>query len=253
MRARGLWGFWVLALLLGRTVGAASCLSWPGEPAPLPSRADADALRALWATLRSEDLSAAALAIESEQPIAANRLWRHVLCLDPAAEEAKLGVERTPVVHVVRPPIERAPAAAPPAGALGPWSTLEEALALPARNPSPTGRGSASRWDASGADVRIREAREQLLAARFSESLASAAAARRSLASAPRAQRDSRVAELEILAATAELALGRDVAAQRSLARALRVKPDLALDPARTSPKVMRALEAARAARGEGD
>jgi len=50
-----------------------------------------------------------------------------------------------------------------------------------------------------------------------------------------------------VLAATALLALGRAEAAETALRRALAVEPALALDPAATSPKVLRAFDAARA------
>ena len=55
-------------------------------------------------------------------------------------------------------------------------------------------------------------------------------------------------ARLEVLAAIAQVALGDDAAARRSFGRALEAQPGLELDPGRTSPKVMRALEGARAA-----
>jgi hypothetical protein len=51
---------------------------------------------------------------------------------------------------------------------------------------------------------------------------------------------------LEVLSATASIALGRDEAAHRSFERALRADADLELDPASTSPKVVRHLEATR-------
>jgi hypothetical protein len=55
---------------------------------------------------------------------------------------------------------------------------------------------------------------------------------------------------LELLAATARLALGQEDAARACLVRALAVDPRLELDPATTPPKVLRAFDAARAARG---
>jgi hypothetical protein len=55
-------------------------------------------------------------------------------------------------------------------------------------------------------------------------------------------------ARLEVLAAVAQVAHGDDEAARQSFGRALEAQPGLELDPGRTSPKVMRALEGARAA-----
>jgi hypothetical protein len=56
---------------------------------------------------------------------------------------------------------------------------------------------------------------------------------------------------LEVLSATAQLALGDERAARASLARAIEAQPDLVLDPMKTPPKVMRALELTRVS-GEG-
>lgn len=55
---------------------------------------------------------------------------------------------------------------------------------------------------------------------------------------------------LELLSATAQLALGDERAARESLIRAIESQPDLVLDPEKTPPKVMRALELARRAAG---
>ncbi|MBW2493828.1 MAG: hypothetical protein JRE43_03675, partial [Deltaproteobacteria bacterium] len=54
---------------------------------------------------------------------------------------------------------------------------------------------------------------------------------------------------LEIASATAHVALGRTEAALESLERALIADPNLELDPALTSPKVLAVF---RAARGRG-
>jgi hypothetical protein len=74
-------------LLVARTALAASCLPWPGEPTPLPTRDDPDALRALWAELRARDLIQAADLSEIEAPARARRLswtpralWRARVC-----------------------------------------------------------------------------------------------------------------------------------------------------------------------------
>jgi len=55
-----------------------------------------------------------------------------------------------------------------------------------------------------------------------------------------------RWARLEMLQATAELALARDADARASMVRALAADPALALDPATTSPKVLRVFESIR-------
>ena len=59
-----------------------------------------------------------------------------------------------------------------------------------------------------------------------------------------------RRARADVVAATAQVALGRDDEARRSFERALAADPALRLDPATTSPKVRRAFDAARAAKG---
>jgi hypothetical protein len=66
----------------------------------------------------------------------------------------------------------------------------------------------------------------------------------------PAGQRPRRRAQLEVLGATAEIALGREEAARASLRRALRAQPELRLDPARHSPKLIRLFEEVRGADG---
>ena len=66
----------------------------------------------------------------------------------------------------------------------------------------------------------------------------------------PARERPGQRAQLEVLAATAEIALGREEAARESLERALRAQPELSLDPARHSPKLVRLFEEVRG--GEG-
>ena len=256
MNARGLSGLLIVSLLLARVAGASSCLAWPGEPTPLPSRDDPDALRGLWAELRVQELVAAARASESAAPLSAQRLWRHVQCLDPSNRTAAAGLERTRVVAVARPPIValRKPALEP-AEAVA-WTDLGAPLRV--RVALPTASRKAPRreppaWDARAADAAIGEAREQLQAARFEEALAAAEQAREKLAGAGAAERRRRDVELDVLTATAQLALGRGDPAQRSLGRALAADPELRLEPSRTPPKVLRALEQARATRRAGE
>ncbi len=86
----------------------------------------------------------------------------------------------------------------------------------------------------------------QLRSAHFESALESAEAARALLDALPDAShRKSRV-RLEIVRATVQVAFGDHDAALSSLGRALKTDPDLELDPAVVSPKVMRVFHAAR-------
>jgi len=88
---------------------------------------------------------------------------------------------------------------------------------------------------------------EHVRSAQFEQAIAGAAALRKRLERAPAGgTRTSLIAQSEVLLATAELALGRAGDANKSLRRALAADPALALDPATTPPKVLRALDAAR-------
>ncbi len=86
----------------------------------------------------------------------------------------------------------------------------------------------------------------ELRAAHFEQALASAGEARDRIdARNGTADNPGRV-RLEIASATAYVALGRNDAALESLERALIADPDLELDPALTSPKVLAVFRAAR-------
>ncbi len=86
----------------------------------------------------------------------------------------------------------------------------------------------------------------EVRAARFEQALESAAEVREQFdARSSAADSQSRV-RLEIASATAYVALGRTDAALESLQRALIADPDLELDPALTSPKVLAVFRAAR-------
>lgn len=87
----------------------------------------------------------------------------------------------------------------------------------------------------------------ELRAARFEQSLASAGEARDRIDARNEAADDPARVRLEIASATAYLALGQNDAALESLARALIADPDLELDPALISPKVLTVFRAARA------
>jgi len=87
----------------------------------------------------------------------------------------------------------------------------------------------------------VTRAERQLAAARFDAALGTADAAERLLAS----RRDSREirasrARVEVVRATAQMAFGDSQAARRSFQRALEHDPEIRLDGARTSPKVLR-------------
>jgi len=92
----------------------------------------------------------------------------------------------------------------------------------------------------------IERSETRLRSARFEAALESADAARVLLDALPdSSQRKSRV-RLEIVSATVHVALGDRDAALSSLRRAIQADPDLALDPAVVSPKVLRVFHAAR-------
>jgi len=217
-------------------------------------------MRALWAELRVQELAAVAEAFESEAPVDAQRLWRHVICLDPANAAARAGVARTPIVRVARPPIavRGKGRKSPPEHDV--WVALEDPLPL-LRAKRRTARAISSRPAVpppnanarAKADTAILEVERQVQTARFEDALASAKTARAQIARVAAAERPEREARLEVLAATAELALGRNEAARESLSRALAANPALALDAQKTSPKVLRALAQARAQSEPGE
>jgi hypothetical protein len=93
----------------------------------------------------------------------------------------------------------------------------------------------------------LRQGDERLRSARFEEALDRATAARQALAGLPvQADLQPVLVRAEVLAATAQVALGDDAGARESFTRALAADPALSLDPMKTSPKVMKVLEAAR-------
>ncbi len=225
---------------------AANCDPWPGEPTPLPELDDPDRLRAEWAALRVRELAEVAARIEPDDPLRAGQLWRRLLCLDPANDEALAGVLRSRTVRVHRPPLVDA-AVATPAG--DPWDALDAPLGVRARSAT-VASAPAADWGALRSEVATLE--QQVRAARFDEALATAPTVRSRLSRAPAGRaRAELISQAEVLTATAELAVGRGEAAQASLRRALAADPELALDPTTTSPKVLRALESARGGAGQ--
>jgi hypothetical protein len=218
---------------------AASCDAWPGEPAPLPTLDDPDSLRAEWANLRSLELAQVAQRFEAQDPLRAQQLWRRLLCMDPANDQALAGVLRSQAIRVHRPPLLNAPF--DEARVRDPWEMLDAAIGV--------GGGSAQQ---RAILAKLRELRsqvgaleEQVRSARFEEALVDVPGLRKQLAVAPAGStRTNLIVQTEVLAATAELALGRATGAEASLERALDADPDLVLDPATTPRKVLRAFDA---------
>jgi hypothetical protein len=261
----GMSGVWHRLLLLAALVAplvagaepdeADRCVPWSGEPTPL-ARVDAeDSGRARWAELRVTELVQRAQLAEPTASVESYRLWRRVLCFDPENELAWRGLARTRPVRVYRPEIGWGAPARPAASTVDPWG----ALAAPVRvaRPQPRVVEEAPVQEEpppvlARVEGLLRESEASLKAAHFEEALGRAGEARRELdaAGAAGAREDARAlrARLEVLSAIAQVALGDDAAARGSFGRALAAQPGLELDPGRTSPKVMRALEGARAA-----
>ena len=86
----------------------------------------------------------------------------------------------------------------------------------------------------------------ELRAAHFEQALASAGEARDRIDARNGTADDPDRVRLEIASATAYVALGQNDAALENLERALTADPDLELDPALTSPKVLAVFRAAR-------
>lgn len=238
------------------------CAPWPGEPTPLPRVDAADSARARWAELRVHELVERAQLAEPNASVESYRLWRRVLCLDPENQLAWRGLARTRPVRVYRPEVRWGTPASPASFAVDPWGGLA-APVLVVRWKPPTveeAPGEAERRPVlSRVEALLQESEQNLREAHFEEALRRAGTARRELdtagpadgAGAPDEVRALR-ARLEVLAAIAQVALGDEAAARSSFGRALEAEPGLELDPGRTSPKVMRALEGARAAAESG-
>lgn len=113
-------------------------------------------------------------------------------------------------------------------------------LAVPA--PAPPGEGSAER-SAPPASA-VAEVDALLRAARFEEAAARSDALREALGDG---EGELLRAQLEVAAGTAYVALEREDAARECFRRALSAEPALDLDPAATSPKVLRVFRSVRA------
>jgi hypothetical protein len=242
--------------LAGAPAQARDCAAWPGEPNPLPRVGGGDSLLARWAALRAQELARHAKASEADAPVAAHRVWRHVLCLDPADEAARAGALRTRPLHVHRPEIRVGPVAAEERSDTDLWRSLGAPLAFAARAPAPP--RAALEGEVLGRDAALAQidgwlaaGEAQVTGARFEAALANAARARARLDALPQG-RDlpRRRLRLELIEATAEAARGRDEAARACFARVLALEPGFAFDARTTSPKLMRLLDAARVEAG---
>ena len=167
----------------------------------------------------------------------------------PAREDALPQVSARPpaAAPADRPP--RAPAPDPPV-APPPAEPRERTVAAVARPapepvaPAPPAPAVSAPPSAETAG-RLAEAEASLAGARFEETLVWAREGRAALADRedPAARRAQ--AQLEVLGGAAALALGQDEEAAGHFRRARALDPDIALDPARHSPKVIRAFSAA--------
>jgi len=231
-------------------------------------------LTARFAHLRAEELAALALQLEPLAPGDAHRVWLHVACLDPQRDDAREGAERTSPVRVHTPevvhqPGEVVPAAADLAFAFGhlddPISVVlatrgadasakpratTSALASPTVRPQPRAAPSESPLVADGL---LDEAEGLVRQAHFEEALEKATKAREAVPpTGDPAALGKRRARADLIAGTAQVALGQDADARASFERAIKTDPSLRLDRASTSPKVVRAFDAARAAASGG-
>jgi hypothetical protein len=254
------------ALLLSGTLVASAgaetglCAPWSGEIDPLPNVSDPDPLRATWAKLRADQLVWAARKLEPHSRALARRVWRHASCLDPIRLDIARALVRVGPVRWVRPPIlgfdevvVRRRDEIPEPVSEWPWNLGEPIRPVVARIRAP--RPGVERVVASpppavrDASQQIAAAEEALREARFELAIEWVERGRGVLETqGPPAQR----AELEVLAATAEIALGQETAARESLERALRADPELGLDPAVHSPKLVRLFEEVRSGGGTG-
>ena len=127
-----------------------------------------------------------------------------------------------------------------------PGADVAAASAAPAAQ-TPGAVSSGPPASLAALDDLLAMAEEELAGARFEQALHTALAVERVLASSRAAPGVAeRRARMEVVRATAYAALGHPQQVQRALHRALAADPDLQLDRATTSPKLIEALEAAR-------
>ena len=242
-----------LTILWSGPAIADECAPWPGEPDPLPTLDDPDRLLARWAALRAFELTERAKSQEEAATIEAYLLWQRVLCLQPGSLEARLGAARSRPIRIYRPEVVLHDAGGEQELLPDddPWVILAEPISVARLEvvPSPADRAAARRRLLAAVGAELDDGELRLWQARFEAALEAAVRARRRL-DRMRAGEDLRRprVRLELLSATAQLALGDERAARESLTRAIESRPDLVLDPEKTPPKVMRALETARLA-----
>jgi hypothetical protein len=199
-------------------------------------------VRAEWASLRMKELAQWARRAEADDPLRARQMWRRLLCIDPANDEALAGVLRAKAVRVHRPtlvvhapPIARAPDA---------FASLDAPIGLV------TEGTSAAREERSQSEFReLRSAigalDAQVRAAQFERAIAAAPALRSRLARAPRGgTRTSLIAQAEVLVATR-----RDRARSRRRGGSELEARARGRSAARARPRHHRAQGAARARR----
>lgn len=131
------------------------------------------------------------------------------------------------------------------------WVGVELVIPGPAEapaSPPPVSAAPRSLWPAhERADALLARAERKLTAARFEEALALTEEARALLAPISRTRRaQPRLAELEVSAGTVYVAMARREEAVACFQRALAADPALVLDPAATSPKILRVFRAAQ-------
>jgi hypothetical protein len=254
-------------LLSGTLVVAARaevglCVPWASEIDPLPRVSDPDPLRTAWAELRADRLAEAAWKLEPRSRALAHRVWRHASCLDPERLDFVHAITRTAPVRWARPPILgvdelqlRKRDALPEPVSEWSWDLGEPIRVVVTRIPPPErSREVASERSAPpsrDATEQIAAAEKALREARFELALERVEGGRRFLGpEGAVAELPGQRAQLEVLAATAEIALGQEVAARESLERALRAQPELRLDPALHSPKLVDLFEEVRGGDG---
>jgi hypothetical protein len=231
------------------------CVPWPGEPTPLPRVDEGDEARARWAELRSREIVQRARLVEPAAGLESYQLWRRVLCLDPQNELARSGLVRTQPVRVHRPAVRWGEPRRVAATA-DPWSSLAVPIHVAPPRPrvveeAPARRAAERRLALERVEERLRESETSLREARFEQALEGAGQVRRQLDVLGEAGDTQALrARLEVLVASAQIALGDDAEARASFARALAADPELELDARRTSPKILRVLDAARSNAG---
>lgn len=131
--------------------------------------------------------------------------------------------------------------------------TASEVAPVTATAPSPPAVSSGPSASATvplvQVDALLAMADEEISDARFERALHTSVAVERLLGTPDASDGDeiaTRRARMELIRATAHTAVGNHEQVQQALARALAADPELKLDPAHTSPKLLTALDVAR-------